>query len=115
MIARFLIASVFVTTFTAPPEQYVDRVASYYADKYEDRLMANGRPFRQRAMTCASNDWPLGTKLLIQFRDRAIKVEVTDRMHPRFTSQRVDLSKAAFRALSPLEPGIIGVRVTPLP
>lgn len=97
------------------PQSEIGAMASYYADHYEGKLMANGKPFRQAALTCASNDWPLGARLRLRHGDVTVTVRVTDRMDRRFTGKRIDLSKAAFRILSPLTPGLIAVGVTRLP
>ncbi len=56
------------------------RTMSVYADRYEGRTMANGRPYRAGALTVASNEWPLGTELEIALGDRSRRVLVTDRM-----------------------------------
>jgi len=113
MILRLLssIASLFGHS---EPEPEVRVIASYYSDRYEGQTMANGKPFRQTAMTCATNDWPLGTKLRVRFNDRTVDVVVTDRMAPRFKKVRIDLTTSAFRRLSPLTPGLLPVGVTRL-
>jgi rare lipoprotein A len=114
MILRSILNAA-VILFGVPTPAPVSLTASYYADHYEGKMMANGRPFRQSKLTCASNDWPLGTRLRVQYGPRHVEVMVTDRMHPRFAGRRIDLSKAAFRMLSLLQPGIIPVSVTRLP
>lgn len=110
-ILRFFAAPLIAAT---APASEIGAVASYYADHYEGKTMANGKPFRQARLTCATNHWCLGTRLRLRFGDRTVEVTVTDRMAERFP-RRIDLSKAAFLELSPLPPGILVVGVTRLP
>lgn len=110
-ILRFFVAP--LAAATAPASE-IGAVATYYADHYEGKTMANGKPFRQSRLTCASNCWALGTRLRVRYGDRTVDVTVTDRMARRFP-QRIDLSKAAFLKLSPLMPGVITVGVLRLP
>lgn len=74
--------------------------ASFYADGFDGRRMANGKTFRQGKITAASLTYPLGTFVTVTSlkTGRSINVEITDRgpWHTRF---KLDLSKAAFRAL----------------
>lgn len=94
------------------PEAEVRVIASYYSDQYVGKAMANGKPFDQAKLTCATNDWPLGTKLRVRYNERTVDVVVTDRIHPRYSKVRIDLTTSAFRRLSPLTPGILPVAVT---
>lgn len=110
-ILRFF-APLFLAVAESPVNQ-IGAIATHYADSYEGELMANGKPFRQDALTCATNYWPLGTRLRVVYEDYAVDVTVTDRMNPRFRS-RIDLSKAAFLHLSPLDVGTLVVGVTRL-
>jgi rare lipoprotein A len=111
MILRFL-SPLFALVAPSVPPSEIGAVASYYGDIYEGKPMANGKPFRQAALTCATNDWPLGTRLRIRYGDATVVVTVTDRMDRRFTGSRIDLTQTAFRRLSSLLPGIITVGVT---
>lgn len=111
-ILRFFVAPLLVAT--PAPASEIGAVASYYADHYEGKAMANGKPFRQARLTCASNHWPLGVRLRVRFGDRTVDVTVTDRMAVRFPG-RIDLSQSAFLKLSPLTPGLLVVGVTRLP
>lgn len=111
MILHFLTPPTAIVAPAAPRIPAV-RVASYYANHYDGHHMADGERFRQTDHTCASNDWPLGTRLRVSYGKSSVRVRVTDRMAHRFTGQRIDLSKSAFLALSPLAPGIIPVDVT---
>jgi len=79
--------------------------------KYSKGVMANGKQFRDMALTCASCDYKLGTWLLIRSGNKSVKVQVTDRTNSRFKGKRIDLSKMAFLRLSKLEAGVIPVKV----
>ena len=114
MILHFFSAVAGFLGHQPTPEPEVRVIASYYSDQYEGRAMANGKAFRQDRLTCATNDWPLGTKLRVRYNERTVDVVVTDRMHPRFSKVRIDLTTSAFRRLSPLTPGILPVAVTRL-
>lgn len=74
---------------------------SVYATRYEGRTMANGQPYRMAEFTAASNRHKLGTRLIVRYQGRDAEVVVTDRMDKRLGRSRIDLSGAAYRALSP--------------
>lgn len=112
-ILRFFAPLLFTGAVAAPVNQ-IGAIATYYADSYEGQRMANGQPFRQDALTCATNYWPLGTRLRVVYDDCTVDVTVTDRMAPRFRS-RIDLSKKAFLVLGSLEVGTLVVGVTRVP
>jgi rare lipoprotein A len=73
--------------------------ATFYAPKFEGRLMANGQIFHQEKMIAASNMFDLGTvvKLTNLFNGKSIIVEVQDRTAQKYHG--IDLSTAAFKAL----------------
>lgn len=90
----------------APPTR---RIFSTYSDFYEGRGMANGHKYRAKEWTCASNDWPLGTKLRLTVgRHHLSPVIVTDRMARRFSGVRIDLSRGAWNRLTTnAPPGLV--------
>lgn len=116
---------IFITTALLWPSIGHGRpfVASYYSHASliregtrkasEPQIMANGKPFNENAMTCASRDYPLGTKLRVTNKatKQSIVVVVTDRISKRFKGIRVDLSRGAFIKLSPLSKGVIFVDI----
>ncbi len=72
--------------------------------------MANGQRFSHgRVSNAASGVYPLGTRLRVSHRGRAVVVTITDRCRCY-----LDLSKAAFRQLAPLSVGRIPVSVSRL-
>jgi rare lipoprotein A (peptidoglycan hydrolase) len=76
-------------------------------------VMANGQRFYADGLTCATNLFPFGSRLLItDFRHKhSVKVTVTDRINKRFTFSRIDLTPRAFIRLIDLEQGTVPVRV----
>lgn len=91
-------------------------LASYYADKFEGRLTANGEIFRHDKFTAACNVFPLGTRLKItNLRNRkSVIVRTNDRLHPN-TKRIVDLTKAAASKLGFIHAGLARVRIEVLP
>lgn len=88
--------------------------ASYYSDKLEGRLMANGKPYRASEYTMATWDYPLGTTLRVRHGGREVFVLVTDRGPAKrlvAKGRRFDLSRAAFEALADTRVGVIEVEV----
>lgn len=97
-------------------------MASWYGDECAGKPMANGRPFDPSAMTCASWDWPLCTRLKItrteevrlRCLDRSVTVVVTDRGPAKRLyrqGRKIDLSRAAFARIADLSHGLVRVRI----
>ena len=89
--------------------------ASYYANKFEGRLTANGEVFSQQKMTAACNVLPLGTwiKVTNLYNGRSVIVKVNDRLHYK-NKRLVDLSKIAARKIGYTGGGLTKVKVEPL-
>lgn len=88
--------------------------ASWYGDELRGRPMANGQPFNPNALTCASWDFPLGTRLHVTHGSRTVVVTVTDRGPAKRLvkkGRRLDLSRAAFARLADPKLGLIRVEV----
>lgn len=86
--------------------------ASWYGSECAGRPQANGKPFDPAALTVASWDYPLGTRLRVTHDGRSVIVTVTDRGPARRLYRRgrkLDLSKAAFARLSDCNAGVISV------
>lgn len=88
--------------------------ASYYADQFHGRLMANGKVYHRDSMTCAHLRYPLGTKLLVRnlVNGREVVVTVTDR-GPYSRKFVIDLSRAAARQLGIIQIGFQQVEIIP--
>lgn len=97
---------------TAPvPQREVFRgIASYYGDGFHGKCMANGQIFDKEAMTAASKDFRLGTKLAVQRGPHSVNVVVTDR-GPYIEGRHLDLSEGAARKLNMLDVGVSPVVV----
>ena len=92
---------------------FYDR-ATWYGERERGKIMANGRPFNPDAMTAASWNYPLGTRLEVDYKNRNVIVEVTDRGGARAFMQFgkvVDLSRAAFAKLERPQTGTIRVKI----
>ncbi len=87
-------------------------VASFYADKFEGKRMANGEIFQQKGMTCAHNSLPLGTivKITNLRNEKYVVVRVTDRLHHR-NMRLVDLSRTAAEVLGYIKRGLTRVKL----
>ena len=86
-------------------------VASYYADFFEGRTMANGEVYDPNILSCAHPTAPLGSFLKVTRRDHpgySIIVKVTDR-GPYVKGRIIDLSKKAAKELDILHQGIADV------
>ncbi|NOS67802.1 MAG: septal ring lytic transglycosylase RlpA family lipoprotein [Candidatus Peribacteraceae bacterium] len=88
-------------------------VASWYGEELRGRPMANCRPFNPDRLTAASWHYPLGTKLRVTHGRRSVVVTVTDRGPNKRLGRSIDLSRAAFKRLAPLDKGLIEVIITP--
>ena len=94
--------------------------ASYYGtNPVKERLnitQADGGRFDPRAFTCASWDYPFGTRLRVCRDDdthQCVLVTVTDRgPNKRYPERIIDLTPVAFRCLDRLEAGLVRVTVT---
>ena len=92
------------------PMGVVAQTATYYADSFEGRRMANGRRFSQSAMVAASNNYKLGTRVRVTNRNNKKSVVVT--VSDRCGRCSIDLSKAAFRRIGALQKGRIPVSIS---
>ncbi len=90
------------------------QLASWYGEELAGRLMANGKPFNPSRLTAASWHYPLGTPVKVTHGTNSVIVIITDRgPNRRFKDREIDLSRAAFKRLAPLDKGLIPVHVTP--
>lgn len=91
---------------------YEQGIASYYADKFEGRKMANGKIYDHRNLTAAANRFSLGTWVKVSnlSNKKTVIVQITDRMHPKNT-RLIDVSKAAAQELGFIKKGLTRVRV----
>ena len=105
---RVLLAGVVMASFVVPAHALPSVVSgSYYHAKFEGRSMACGGRFDSDALTAATNHHPCGAQLHVNYKNRGVVVEVTDRCG----RCGIDLSRAAARELGLLRIGRAPVRV----
>lgn len=85
-------------------------VASWYGEAFRGRTTACGEPFDPDGLTAAHRELPCGTRLRVQHGGRGVTVTITDR-GPFVEGRFLDLSRAAFARLAPLDEGLIDVHV----
>jgi rare lipoprotein A len=88
-------------------------IASYYDYSLEGLETASGEPFDPEGYTVAHRTLPLGTRLLVSYGGRSVRVTVNDR-GPYVKGHDLDLSLAAAREIGLVGPGTAPVRVTTL-
>ena len=86
--------------------------ASYYADKFVDRPMANGKKFSQRKLTAAHKTLPFGTKVTVinLINHKRTKVRITDR-GPFVQGRIIDLSKKTAKRINMIDAGVVRVEL----
>jgi len=88
--------------------------ATWYGESERGKRMADGRRFDPDALTAASWNYPLGSRLEVTYGKRSVRVEVTDRGGAKAFMQfgkTVDLTRAAFARLGRPEVGSIRVKI----
>lgn len=87
-------------------------LASFYANKFEGNLTANGEVFRHSKLTAACNVLPLGSwiKVTNLKNKKVVIVKTNDRLHPN-TRRLIDLTKSAAKKLGFLTHGLTRVKV----
>ena len=90
-------------------------VASWYGPNFHGKKTATGDKFDMLGLTCASNQYPLGTWLKVTNvrTGKTVVVRVNDRMHPRM-KRLIDLSKGAAKELGMISSGVAKVKVEDL-
>jgi len=86
--------------------------ASYYADKFVNKPMANGKKFKQHKLTAAHKTLPLGTKVTVinLTNHQKVKVRITDR-GPFVKGRIIDLSKKAAKKINMINAGVASVEL----
>jgi rare lipoprotein A len=87
-------------------------IASFYADKFHGRKMANGETYDRNKLTAAANRIPLGTWVKVSnlSNKKIVIVQITDRMHPK-NKRLIDMSRAAAIKLGFIKKGLTRVSV----
>ncbi len=93
-------------------------VASWYSrtDKNINEHTANGEKFNDTLKTCASWDYPFGTRLLVinPLNGKWVVCRVNDRGPAKHLNRQVDLTKGAFRKIADLRHGLRYVTFLPV-
>jgi len=89
--------------------------ASWYGPGFHGKKTSTGDKFDMNGLTCASNQYKLGTWLRVTNlkTGKSVVVRVNDRMHPRM-KRIVDLSKGAAREIGMISKGVGKVKVEDL-
>ena len=97
-------------TKTAPNVYYGK--ASYYGDKHQGKLTANGEIYDRNTLTCAHKELPFKTMCRVTnlANNKSVVVRVNDR-GPFIQGRIIDLSYKAMEMLDGLGTGVIDVRV----
>lgn len=85
-------------------------IASYLDYSLAGAMTASGEPFDPEGYTAAHRTLPLGTRLLVSYGGRSVRVTVNDR-GPHVAGLDLDLSLAAARKIGLTGPGTAPVRV----
>lgn len=112
MLKSFL-TTLAVMLFSIMYSQSTTGKASYYGNKHQGKKTSSGEVFNMWSMTCASNLFPLGTRLKITNpeNDKSVEVIVNDRGGFGKYGRILDLSKGAFAKIASVSKGIITVVV----
>lgn len=86
--------------------------ASYYANHYQGKTMANGQPYRKGKLIAAHKQMPFGTKVMVTNLEtgRSVKVVIKDR-GPFVRGRVIDLSRKAARRVGMIDAGVVPVQV----
>jgi len=86
-------------------------VASWYGEKYRGKSTASGEPFNPSELTAAMWGVPFGTRYRVTYQGKSVVVRINDRGPAKHLNRGIDLSRAAFKKLSPLGKGLIKVKL----
>ena len=86
--------------------------ASFYADKFEGHLTANGEKYRHSKLTAAHKSLPFGTKVRVTNLTNQLVVEVVINDRGPYAEGRIiDLSKSAAEKLNFVSQGLAEVKI----
>ncbi|MDJ0386546.1 septal ring lytic transglycosylase RlpA family protein [Roseomonas sp. E05] len=102
-------------TTHAQPRQVRRGRASYYANHFHGKRMANGKRFNRNSNAAASRTLPLGTRAQVKNLEngRTAVVTIQDR-GPYKKGRIIDLSPSTARKLGMMDDGVAMVEVVPL-
>jgi rare lipoprotein A len=88
--------------------------ATYYSDYFVGRETTSGEIFTQNKLTCASNIYPIGSKLKITNIENGKSVVVRVNDTGGFKKVTLDLSKKAFQKIADLKIGVVKIKIKKL-
>ena len=110
-----------VTSLSKPTELHADTQvasfqqgsASWYGDKFHNRLTANGERYNMNAMTAAHKTLPFGTLVRVESPStgKSVVVRINDR-GPYAKGRIIDLSRAAATQLGVKDMGVYRVKLS---
>jgi rare lipoprotein A len=94
------------------PIQSITGPASFYSDKFNGKVTANGETYKMYGLTAAHNSFPFNTIIRVTNlkNNKSIVVRVNDRM-PLHPERIVDLSYGAAILLDMVKDGVVDVRL----
>ena len=76
-------------------------LATVYHPLFDGKRTASGDKYNHwKGLTCASNVYPFGTRLIVHYKDMSVQLIVNDRLSKKFKDRRVDLSGKAMYVLT---------------
>ena len=86
--------------------------ASYYADRHQNQLTANGERYSHATLTAAHKTLPFDTLVKVTNLDngKSVVVRINDR-GPFVRGRVIDLSKSAFSRIGSLRAGLLRVQL----
>lgn len=96
---------------TRPSPEQPTCVASWFGEELRGAVQASGIPFDPDELVAAMWDVPFGTEVLVDApaTGRSVVVAITDRGPAHRLGRCIDLSAAAFAALTDLDVGLVDV------
>ena len=109
---KSLITLLFILSVLMAFGQIQSGKASFYADKFEGSLTANGEKYRHNKLTAAHKTLPFGTKVRVTNveNNKTVEVVINDR-GPYVEGRIIDLSKSAAEKLGFINRGITEVQI----
>src|SRR6266436_6692931 len=98
---------------SAQPTPQVVGIASWYGPGFDGRRTSTGAIYHQEDLTAASNEFPLGSRVMVTNLEtgRSIGVAVIDR-GPFKKGRKIDLSHKAAHVIGMLDKGTAPVRIS---
>jgi len=88
--------------------------ASWYGGGEKlNQYTASGQEFNPEDLTCASYQWPMGTRLRVtnQANNKTVTVIINDLGPAKRLNRMIDLTRRAFSMIADLRRGVITVKV----